>query len=125
MRCPSSPKQEWCLRPPMFAPEASKPLRALLYCSRVRVSGFTYTAITMDSSSLAVLFSRHMGRHAGERTHVSQASEPMWLCRDDIKTKYTVADLVQELPVTERSEVLRDQRPESRLGMCESSRRRP
>ena len=48
-------------------------------------------------------------RHAGERTHVIQATEPLRPNRDDIEARYN--DLVYELPVTERLEVLRNQRP--------------
>jgi hypothetical protein len=56
-----------------------------------------------------LLFSDALSRGAwGERTHASQAIEPLRRYRDDIKTKYSEADLAQELPVTERSEVLRD-----------------
>src|SRR5271169_5992781 len=67
MSCPFSPKQEWCLRPSMFAPEASNPLRALLYCSTVNVSGFTYTAITVNLPLSRCVVSRLVRRYTGER----------------------------------------------------------
>src|SRR3984885_16384443 len=41
----SSPKQDGCLQPSIFAFDVSKPARALLYCSTVNDSGLTYTAI--------------------------------------------------------------------------------
>src|SRR5271166_4176923 len=117
MSCPSSPKHEWCLRPSMFAPEASRPLRALLYCSRVNVSGFTYTAITLDL--LCLMFLTPGWRHAGERTHVSQVTEPLQRSIEMTSRRGTASGQSQRLPVKLRgSSTPSTLRPP---GMCESS----